>query len=273
MGSSMRKTYSICVANRNSMNTVRLWASSLLANLSEDDEVIIVDGNSTDGSDDFLGQLSRDHGFEFITARTNIGQARQLALMRSKGEYVISQVDTDDAVVSLKEAKRLYHEVIEHDPVTGAQRAFMCPDFFIIPRRMLLEIGGFPDLAFYEDQLVYYRLANLGQLTGSWKVSAVVRRVDPKKRRFLFRISRTLVVIRDGLRLGFFDARNPQGLLLLLPGWLASLPMTHYDFRWDWWNLDVQRDEHILSWINRERLGPKLLLEEIEKACPAEAAT
>ena len=267
----MSKTHSICVANLNSMNTVRLWASSLLANLSEDDEVIIVDGMSTDGSQDFLTQFSRDHGFKFIAARTNIGQARQLALTHAKGEYVISQVDTDDEVVSLREAKRLYHEVIEHDPVTGAQRAFICPEFFIIPRRMLIEIGGFPDLYYYEDQLTYYRLASRGQLTGSWKVSPAIRLTDPKKRRFLFRIYRTIRVIRDGLRMGFFDARNPQGFLLLIPGWLASLPMTHYDFRRDWWNLDVDRDEYIFPWIERERLSHKLMLEGIEGPRPPAA--
>ena len=269
----MSTTYSICIANLNSANTVRRWASSLLTNLSDDDEVIIVDGESTDGSQDFLRQFSQDHGFKFITAKTNIGEARQLALMQAKGEYVISQTDTDDVFVSLREAKRLYHEVIENDPVTKAHRAFMCPDFFVVPRQMLVDIGGFPHLAFYEDQLVYYRLARLGQLTGSWKVSAVVRGSDPKKRRIPWRINRTLKVIRDGLRLGFFDARNPRGFLLLFPSWLASLPMTHYDFRLDWWNLDVHRDEHILRWIDRERLASKLLLKEINKAYRVVATT
>lgn len=247
------------------MNTARLWTSSLLANLDGDDEVIIVDGESTDGSQDFLEEFCGENGFRFISRRTNIGEARQLAFEHAQGEYVISQVDTDDIVVSLREAKRLYHEVVEHDPVAGARRAFMCPDFFIVPRQMLSKIGGFPDLAYYEDQLVYYRLADRSWLTASWKVSAVVRRNDPKKRRLPFRIDRSFRRIRDGLRMGFFDARNPQGFLLLPPAWLASHLMSRYDFRRDWWNLDVNRDEFILPWIERESLGRKLLVEETKR--------
>ena len=268
----MSKTHSLCISNWNSANTVRRWASSLLPNLSDEDEVIIVDGLSTDGSQEFLRDLCEANGFKFITARTNMGEARQLALKSADGEYAIFNVDTDDIVVSLQEAKRLYHEVAEWDPVTGQRRAFRCWGFFIIPRLMLEAIGGYPDLHFYEDQLTAYRLANRRQLTVSWKVSAVRGGIDPKKRKFLFRFVYSFCRVRDGLRLGMFDARNVQGVLLLPPAWLASLPMSHYEFRQDWWNLDVNRDEHILPWIDHESLSHKLLLEEIEKVRPAQTS-
>ena len=39
--------------------------------------------------------------------------------------------------------------------------------------------------------------------------------------------------------------------------------MTHYEFRKDWWNLDVQRDQYIMAWISQQNLSDKLLLEEI----------
>ena len=267
----MSKTYTLCISNWNSANTVRRWASSLLANLSRDDEVVIVDGLSTDGSQDFLRQLSSSNGFKLISAKTNIGQARHLAFMSTDSEYVIFYLDTDDIVVSLQEAKRLYHEVLEWDPITRQQRAFRCLGFFIIPRWMLEAIGGYPDLHFYEDQLVAYWLASRNQLTASWKVSVVKRGDDPKRRRLPFRFGYSFRRVRDGLRLGIFETRNVQGVILLPPAWLASLAMTHHEFRRDWWNLDVSRDEYILPWIDRQGLSDKLLLEEIGKRQPTEA--
>jgi len=265
----MKKTYSICVANWNSANTVRRWASSLLANLSTHDEVVIVDGNSKDGSEEFLANLCRANGFKFASAKPHVGRQRELAFRLSEGDYSITHIDTDDIVVSLQEAKRLYHEVVEWDPVTGNQRAFRCWGFFIIPRWMLEGIGGYPDLRFYEDQLVAYRLASRNQLTQSLEVSAIARGRDPKKQRFTFRLRYSVRRIREGLRLGIFDARNAQGFLLFPPAWLGSLPLAHYEFRKDWWNLDVNRNEYILPWIDREHLSPRLLIEEIERARPA----
>src|SRR3990170_1658577 len=259
-------TYSLCISNLNSANTIRRWASSLLANLSGDDEVLIVDGLSTDGSREFLQRLCEENGFKFIAAKTNMGQARDLAFRSSGGEYLIYYLDTDDVIVSLQEAKRLYHEVVERDPVTGEQRAFRCLGFFIIPRPMLEDVGGYPDLHFYEDQLLAYRLASRRQLTASWRVSAVRTGMDPKKRRLRFRVGYSFCRVRDGLRIGMFDGRNLQGILLLPPAWIAYLLMSRYEFRKDWWNLDVNRDEHILPWIDREHLSHKLLLEEIGKA-------
>jgi len=259
-------TYSLCISNLNSANTIRRWASSLLANLTGDDEVLIVDGLSTDGSREFLQRLCEEHGFKFIAAKTNMGQARDLAFRSSRGEYLIYYLDTDDIIVSLQEAKRLYHEVVERDPVTGERRAFRCLGFFIIPRPMLEAVGGYPDLHFYEDQLLAYRLASRYQLTATWKVAAVKTGTDPKKRRFGFRIGYSFSRVRDGLRIGMFEARNLQGALLLPPAWIASRLMSRYEYRKDWWNLDVNRDEYILPWIERERLSTKLLLETMERA-------
>ncbi len=259
----MDKTHSLCITNWNSIHTVREWAESLLANLSEEDEVIIVDGRSTDGSQKFLEGFCQKNGFNFISAKTNIGEARQLASEHATGQYIISQLDTDDIIVSLRETKKLYHEVVELDPPTGMQRAFWGVGFFIIPRAMLAEVGGYPNLHYYEDQLVAFRLADRGRLTASWQVSSVARGKDPKKRKVGFRMIYSFRRIRDGLRLGFLKARNLQSIFLVPPAWIASLFLEHYDFRHDWWNLDVHRDDLILAWVKKNDLSHKLLIDSI----------
>ena len=262
-----RPVYSLCVSNWNSMNTVQTWADSLFANISSDDEVIIVDNESKDGSGEFLRRICQREGFTFISARTNMGEARQLAFEHSTGKYAVFQLDTDDVIVSLPEVKRLYHEVVEHDPVTGDRRAFRCVGYFIVPSDMLAAVGGYPDLHYYEDLLLAFRLAERDHLTGSWKVSPVVRGTDPKKARMPFRLAYSFRRVRDGLRLGVFYANNIQGYLLYPPAWLASRFSTRYEFG-QWWTLDVHRDEFILPWIRENRFAPRLLVEEMESPGP-----
>lgn len=256
--------YSFVVANLNSSNTVERWWASILPQLTPDDELVIVDGMSTDGSRAFLQRASKEHGFTFICRKTNIGQARQLGYLASAGKYVVSNLDTDDLAVDLKGAKRLYHEVVEYDPVVSNQRAFWCGGFFIIPRRLLDGVGGYPPLNSYEDRCVAYKLAIRNALTATNKVSAVARGYDPKKRRLSLRAQISFRRIRDGLRLGFFEDRTPQGWLILPPAWLASSFMTRYEYRPGYEAMDVNRDSFILPWI--EANGLRHLLRSVQQA-------
>ena len=48
--------------------------------------------------------------------------------------------------------------------------------------------------------------------------------------------------------------------------------MPRYDFQPDFLNLDVNRDEYLLPWIEKEGPSPKLLVEEIEKVRPSQDA-
>ncbi len=257
-----RLVHSIVVANYNSIATVNRWLDSLTGKLDPDDEVIIVDGDSDDGSGEVLKDASQRFGFTFTSQRSNVGQARQLGYRMSTGEYVIGHLDTDDIVIDLRALKRLYHDVLENDPQTGGRRAFWCWGFFIIPRTLADQVGGWPPLHYYEDRLLASRLADIGSVTVSSKVTAVAKGIDPKKRKALFRTWYSFRRVRDGLRLGFFEARNPQGLLLLPPAWLASRFMPRFRFDKEWEQKDVNRDHIIVPWVKANGLGHLLVPEE-----------
>ncbi|HYM40183.1 MAG TPA: glycosyltransferase [Thermoplasmata archaeon] len=255
----MTKKYSICVTNFNSIRTVESWASSLLRNVGEEDEVVVVDAGSADGSGDWLRSWCLAHGYVFLTRKSNRGQARDVASRGAHGDYLIHHVDTDDVVVALPEAKRLYHEVLETDAVTGARRAFWCHGFFIVPRAMYAEVGGYAPLQHYEDRLLGYRLAVKGWLTKSERVSAVRKRTDPRRTTVIAQLRRRIEALRDGFRLGFVEIWTRWSYPLIPIAFAMALFMKHYPYRKDWERMDIHRDELIVSWIDRNHLKDKLL--------------
>ncbi len=255
----MPSKYTVCVTNFNSMRTVESWAASLLDNLTADDEVVLLDAGSTDGSGEWLRRWCADHGFTFLVRQSNRGAARALASQAAHGDYLIHHLDTDDVVTSLREAKRLYHEVVENDPATGTRRAFWCHGFFIVPRVLYDGVGGYEPLQHYEDRLLGYRLAARGQLTQCMKVSAVRKRTDPRRTSEMAQLRRRIEALRDGFRLGFVEIWTKKSYPLIPIAFTMALFMRHYDYRKDWEQMDIHRDEAILGWIASNGLQDKLL--------------
>ncbi len=256
----MPKKYSVCVTNFNSMGTVESWAASLLDNLTGEDEVVLLDAGSTDGSGEWLRRWCADHGFTFLDRKSNRGEARALASNAAQGEYLIHHVDTDDIVESLGEAKRLYHEVVERDPETGARRAFWCHGFFIIPTAMYREVGGYAPLQHYEDRLLGYRLATRGGLTQCMRVTAVRKRTDPRRTSELAQLRRRIEALRDGFRLGFVEIWTAWSYPLIPVAFTWALFSRHYAYRKDWESMDIHRDDRILAWIQANHLRDRMLV-------------
>ncbi len=255
----MSKKYSVCVTNYNSMRTVESWAGSLLENLGEEDEVVLVDAGSTDGSGSWLKEWCARHGFAYVERKSNRGEARALASREAIGDYLIHHIDTDDLVVSLREAKRLYHELLESDPVTGVRRAFWCHGFFIVPRAMYEEVGGYAPLQHYEDRLLGYRLAAKGWLTMSTKVTAVRKRTDSRRKTEIAQLRRRIEALRDGFRLGFVEIWTRKSYPLIPIAFTLALFSRHYSYRKDWERMDIDRDGLIVPWIERNHLESGLL--------------
>ena len=240
------------------MRTVESWADSLLKNVGEEDEVVVLDAGSTDGSADWLRSWCAQRGFVFLERRSNRGRARDLASRAAHGEYLIHHIDTDDLVTSVPEAKRLYHEVVENDPATGARRAFWCHGFFIVPRALYDEVGGYAPLQHYEDRLLGYRLAARGWLTQCMKVTAVRKRTDPRRTTAIAQLRRRIEALRDGFRLGFVEIWTRWSYPLIPIAFTLSLFARHYRYDKDWERMDVHRHDLILGWIARQGLQEKL---------------
>lgn len=163
--SLMSPKYSICVTTRNDGMTIEASFDSLLPQLDESFELIVVDGGSDDDRQRaFLASLSdRAQRLEnpirtevLFMGRVSRGKARQIAFEHSRGDYILSSIDTDDTFRPvLKDMLSQYHARFEGRIVSFG-------GLTVLPRMLVEELGGWPDLQWNEDGYLYARAFRRG---------------------------------------------------------------------------------------------------------------
>jgi len=82
--------FTVIATVKNEYSVITTFIDSLLAQSLPPDEIIIVDGNSTDGTNDILKKY-HDGGFiTLITQDCNIAQGRNIAIKKSRNNYIAS---------------------------------------------------------------------------------------------------------------------------------------------------------------------------------------
>lgn len=153
--------YSIAVCNFNMADTLERSLRSMLDQVDSRFEVVVVDGGSTDGSQDILRRLEREYDrLRVIVDRGDesdwLGGDRNISFEESRGEYVLESLDTDD---------RYYDGVIEDFVRIYTRLEESVPEPFFLsgrginmaPRELLLEVP-YRDLGGAEDRDVWRRL-------------------------------------------------------------------------------------------------------------------
>src|ERR1700733_1394153 len=141
-------TYSICITHFNNAPTVRNSLESILSQLNDEFEVIVVDNKSTDGSYEILKEFADAGKIKLIQAKSSRGKGREIAFENSKGEYIVANLDMDDIFKPrLRELLARYHEVTEGKLLWAYSRMkgkgfWGGESFTIVPRGLLQEIGG-----------------------------------------------------------------------------------------------------------------------------------
>jgi glycosyltransferase involved in cell wall biosynthesis len=196
--------YSICITHYNNAGTVRDSLDSLLKQLDDTFEVVVVDNMSNDGSQVILEQYENMGAVRLIKARCSRGRGRQIAFMNSVGEYVVSNLDMDEVFSpSLTSFLDFYHNRCEGNVLAVVPReGGRGPNVTLAPRSVLTEIGGWRDLQYGEDWDVWSRAASIGKYR--WTTFPLVNRLDKHEDRrtqagrFKYRLGK----YRDELRLG-----------------------------------------------------------------------
>jgi hypothetical protein len=114
--------------------------------------------------------------------RISRGKARQVALEHSRGDYVLSSIDTDDTFKPvLKDLLAEYHARYE-----GKLVAF--GGLTVVPRALALELGGWPDLQWNEDNYLYARAFKKGLYVFDYRPFIQERGVhEQRQRRFWYK--------------------------------------------------------------------------------------
>ena len=150
--------YTVAVCNYNMADTLEESLRSILDQLDERFEVLVVDDGSTDGSQEILDKLEEEYEIlRWIEGdNDNIGEARAQANRDARGDYIIVQLDADDKFEPvIQDLVRIYHKIEENRE----------DEFFfggMAPKTLLTRIN-YRSMGRGEDRDLWRRLAAEGK--------------------------------------------------------------------------------------------------------------
>lgn len=155
-------TYSIAVCNYNMADTLEHSLRSMVEQVDSDEfEVVVVDGGSTDGSRDILRALDDEYyNLRAVLDRSeecgHLGGDRNISFEEAYGEYVLESLDTDDRYFDgiIEDFVSIYHQL---EPGVDGQFFLSGTGINMAPRELLLDVPYY-DLGGAEDRDFWRRL-------------------------------------------------------------------------------------------------------------------
>lgn len=202
----MQPIYSICITNSNTVESVRQSLESILDQVDDRFEIIVVDNYSNDGSLEILREY-QDKRVKLIVKKCSRGLGRQTAIRNSRGKYIISHMDMDDVFEpNLVRLLQIYHVNWEGYMLVAQRdkRVHALAGIMIAPRELIDRIGGYRDLNYLEDRELFSRAAQIGCFRFLRYFPMVSQRI--KKRKLYLRVisllSKEYLVFRESFRIG-----------------------------------------------------------------------
>lgn len=194
--------------------TVERSLRSILNQIDDRFEVLVVDDGSTDGSIKIIERLVKEYDNLrlVISDNQNVGEARQEAVECAEGEYILPQLDVDDVYKDvIMDFVRLYHQIEDQ-----IERRFFLKGRSInmAPTKLLIDIP-YRSLGYGEDKDLWRRLFATDSVI--WLDHHSPCRTIGYERGLLSRIrvtyETTVVQFRSGITFWSFvryTARNPS---------------------------------------------------------------
>jgi glycosyltransferase involved in cell wall biosynthesis len=198
--------YSICITHYNNAGTVRASLDSILTQIDDRFELVVVDNFSTDGSQEVLDEYAKAGKIDTLIERhCSRGLGWQTAVENAKGKYVVVDLDMDDEFKpELNKLLEFYHSKCEGYVLAAVAdlESAWSKNVTIGPRNLILELGGWPDLQFYEHSNLWGRAAvkDLYRWTSFSLVTNIGEHDDRRSAfgRFKFRYMRYRDLYRQG---------------------------------------------------------------------------
>lgn len=153
--------YTVAVCNYNMADTVGTMLKSLLDQIDNQFEIVVVDGGSTDGSQDVLQELASEYGQLHVDLQDpdpsrHLGADRNRSFELADGKYVLESFDCDNRYYKIiQDLADIYHQIesaIENQFLLSAMGVNM------IPRDLVLQIP-YRNLGGAEDRDWFRRLS------------------------------------------------------------------------------------------------------------------
>ena len=157
--------YSICITTYQAGKTIRTFFNSLLNQIDDRFEIIVVDNFSSDGSEVFLQSLAERGLIRLIRRKCSRGLGRQIAAESAFGDVLIQQIDADQVYGKfLEEAVEVFEVESSRDPevllfVKGKKRTHVFERepvaATLVYKDIFLSKTRWPDINYGEDVYVY----------------------------------------------------------------------------------------------------------------------
>ena len=138
--------------------TVAQSLTSILEQLDDRFEVVVVDDGSDDGSVEILSTLEERYDnlrVETEAGNSNHGEARAHAVELAEGDYILGSLDADDEFTPcITQFVSLYHELAEAKKTDFLLLGY---GLYMAPRSLLVEVP-YRSLGYGEDRDLYRRL-------------------------------------------------------------------------------------------------------------------
>lgn len=160
--------YTIAICNLDMAQTLEPSLRSVLAQVDDRFEVLVVDDGSTDCSVDILERLDEEYDRLRVIplppdGDRKLGRTRTLSIEEAKGEHVLLHVDTDNAYLdSIPDFVEVYEQLRSQ---LGYEFYLLGTSFAMTERDFLLDFGAYRNLPVGgEDRDLWRRLAAADRL-------------------------------------------------------------------------------------------------------------
>jgi glycosyltransferase involved in cell wall biosynthesis len=184
--------YSICICNRNMADTLHESLNSVLEQIGDEFEVIVIDDSSTDNSKEILEELSAKFNalrVYYLEKDKNrrLGKTRNISFLKARGQWCIFHIDTDDLIgpyiLEFVKVIEVLNNKMRKDNLFSGKQIHMAKRDFLISH------GPFKNIYRGEDRDLYQRLS----LTNQWvSVSheRFIHRIDRNKKKLIYKTIR-----------------------------------------------------------------------------------
>ena len=154
--------YSICMCNYNMADTIERSLISILEQLDDTYEVILLDDGSTDNSLEIVKKLEKKYSnlrsiYKKRDPNRKLGKTRNLSIKEARGEYVILHIDSDDVWEPyIKEFVIVFHRI---EKVIGRDILLSGQQINIGKKSFLISHGPYRNIQKVDDRDMWRRLA------------------------------------------------------------------------------------------------------------------
>lgn len=240
--------YTVAICNYNEADSLEHSLRSVLDQVDDRFEVLVVDDGSTDGSVEILKRLDDEYGQLTLIllppdSSRKLGRTRTISIEEAAGNHVILHVDTDNYYTESLIDFTLVYEQLRRG--LGEEFYLLGTSFAITNREFILDFGGYRNLPVGgEDRDLWRRLAAADKLiafqhqkleeTEDWNHGRISRSLAPRMRR-------TFEVKTADFQVGFsfweylrWSLGNPIHLvpyhvMTTVFSYLLALPRTSYE--------------------------------------------